>query len=256
MFLFWVLSFAIAWALTLPPALAQLGIIERSPVPYGTTMLIGLAPITAAAVAAARARRGVGYWWSLARLPRPGWTAVLAILLPPLVLGIAYTVHGALGRPIRIALDLQVAVMGLVWLVLAFGEEAGWRGFALPRLVERHGFWLASLILGVVWCVWHYPRLLGSPYLGSLSETLPLIGLFSVQIIISNFIICWLYVRSDRSVLAATLFHASFNLVATAYFLAATDLIVTGLFLLLVLAVALFDRDVRRLGQASNQAAH
>jgi hypothetical protein len=64
-----------------------------------------------------------------------------------------------------------------------------------------------------------------------------------------------LYVRSDRSVLAATLFHASFNLVATAYFLAATDLIVTGLFLLLVLAVALFDRDVRRLGQASNQGA-
>ena len=255
MLLFWILSFAIAWALTLPPALAQLGVIERSPVPYGATMLIGLAPIIAAAVAAARARRGLSYWRSLARLPRPGWTALLAILLAPLVLGIAYTVHAALGRTIRIVFDLQVAFMGLVWLVLAFGEEAGWRGFALPRLVERHGFWRASLILGVVWCVWHYPRLLGSPYLGSLSEALPLIGLFSVQIIISNFIICWLYVWSKHSVLAATMFHASFNMVATAYFLAATDLIVTGLFLLLVLAIVLFDPDVRRLGQASNQGA-
>lgn len=255
MLLFWVLSFAIAWALTLPPALAQLGLIERSPVPYGITMLIGLVPMIAAAVAAARKRRGAPFWRSLLRLPRPGWTAVVAILLPPLVLAMAYAFHAALGQPIQVAFDGQVAGMGLMWLILAFGEEAGWRGFALPRLAERHGFWLGSLILGVVWCVWHYPRLLGSPYLGSLSEALPLIGMFSVQIIISNFIICWLYFRSGRSVLAATLFHASFNVVATAYFLAATDLIVTGVFLLTVLAIVLFDSDVRRLWKTSDQAA-
>ena len=255
MLLFWLLSFALAWALTLPPALAQLGLIERSSVPYGVTMLIGLAPIIAAAVAAARERRGRAYWRSLVRFPRPSWSALLAVLLPPLVLAIAYAIHAALGQPIRVAFDAQVAVMGLVWLVLAFGEEAGWRGFALPRLVERHGFWLGSLILGVIWCVWHYPRLLGSPYLGSLTEALPLIGLFSIQIIISNFILCWLYLRSDRSVLAPTLFHASFNLVATAYFLAATDPLVTGLFLSVVLAIALFDTKLRPDRQTPDRAA-
>lgn len=242
--MFWLLSFAIAWALTLPLAFAQLGFIERSPVPHGIAVLIGLAPIIGAAVAAAREGRGRAYWRSLASLPRPPWTAAFALLLPPLVLGVAYAVHAALGSPIRIGFDMQVAIMGLLWLVLAFGEEAGWRGYALPRLVERHGFWLGSLILGVIWCVWHYPRLLGSPYLGSLSEALPLIGLFSAQIIISNFILCWLYFRSGRSVIAATLFHASFNVVATAYFLAATDLVVTGLLLLVVLTIAAFDRDV------------
>ena len=245
--LFWVLSFLLAWALTLPPALGALGVIERSPIPYGTTILIGFAPIIAAAVAAARERSGRAYWRSLTRLPRPGWTAVLAVMLPPLLLAIAYVVRGAIGQPIQVAFDVQVAVMGLVWLVLAFGEESGWRGFALPRLVERHGFWLGSLILGIIWCVWHYPRLLGSPYLGSLSEALPLIGLFSVQIVISNFILCWLYFRSGRSVVVATLFHASFNVVATAYFLAATDPIVTGLLLLVVIAIAMFDRNIRGL---------
>jgi membrane protease YdiL (CAAX protease family) len=256
MALFWILSFAIAWALTLPPALAQIGVIDRSPVPYGLTMLIGLAPIVAAAVAAARGRQGRTYWRSLSQLPRPGWTALLAAMLPPLLLALAYLAHWALGRPIQLAFDGEVVVMGLVWLVLAFGEEAGWRGFALSRLVERHGFWLGSLILGLTWCVWHYPRLLGSPHLGSLSETLPLIGLFSVQIIISNFILCWLYFRSGRSVIAATLFHASFNVVATAYFLAATDVIVTGLLLLAVLAIACFDPGVRRRCRASRPVVH
>ena len=245
--LFWILSFLLAWALTLPPALEALGVIERSPIPYGITVLIGFAPIIAAAVAAASEGRGRAYWRSLTRLPRPGWTAVMAVVLPPMVLALAYAVHGAIGQPIQVAFDVQVAVMGLVWLVLAFGEESGWRGFALPRLVERHGFWLGSLVLGTIWCVWHYPRLLGSPYLGSLSEALPLIGLFSVQIVISNFILCWLYFRSGRSVVVPTLFHASFNVVATAYFLAATDPIVTGLLLLAVIAIALFDRNIRNL---------
>lgn len=241
--LFWILSFVLAWALTLPPAFAQLGLIDRSPVPYGLAALIGLTPIIAAAVAAAREKQGKAYWRSLARLPRPGWTALLAILLPPALLAVTYAVRSAMGDPIKIDFDAQVAAMGALWLVLAFGEEAGWRGFALPRMVERHGFWLASLILGIVWCVWHYPRLLGSPYLGSLREALPLIGLFSLQIIISNFIICWIYYRAGRSVIAATLFHGSFNTVATAYFLAATDVVMTGLLLAVAIAIAVTDRD-------------
>ena len=246
MALFWILSFVIAWVLTLPPALAQLGLIARSPVPSGLGLLIGLAPIIAAAIAAARQGGGRAYWRSLRSLPRPAWTAVFAILVPPVILLIAYMVHRVLGDPIRVALDMQVAIMGLVWLVLAFGEEAGWRGFALPRLAERHGFWLGSAILGVVWCVWHYPRLLGSPYLGSLAQALPLIALFSIQILVSNFILCWLYFRSGRSVIAPTLFHASFNVVATTYFLAATDLVVTGLLVLILAAIALLDRDFMR----------
>jgi membrane protease YdiL (CAAX protease family) len=166
MLLFWILSFLVAWGLTLPPTLAQLGVIASSPIPYGLAVLIGIAPISAAAVAAAREGKSRAFVRSLARLPRPGWTAVTALLLPPLLLSITYAVRAALGDPIRVAFDSQVAVMGMLWVVLAFGEEAGWRGFALPRLVERHGFWLASTILGMVWCVWHYPRLLGSPYLG------------------------------------------------------------------------------------------
>jgi hypothetical protein len=81
------------------------------------------------------------------------------------------------------------------------------------------------------------------PVSGSLEEAVPLIGLFSVQIILSNFILCWIYFRSGRSVIAATLLHASFNVVATAYFLAATDLIITTMIALIVLGIFMFDAN-------------
>ena len=235
MAIFWLLAFAIAWAITLPPALAQNGLIASSPIPFSMGILIGIAPIIAAAIAAARDHQGKAYWRSLGRLPNLLWAAI-AILLPVSWLAIAYATQS-----IRVSTE-GLAPYALLWLVLAFGEEAGWRGFALPDWSERPGFWPGSLILGLVWCVWHYPKMLGSPYLGDLTEALPLIGLFSLQIVIANFIICWLYYRSGRSVIATTLFHTSFNLISTAYFAAATDLVITGMMMAIVIAIAAFDR--------------
>lgn len=220
--------------------------MASSPIPYSAGILIGVAPIIAAAIAAAREGQGKPYWRSLWRLPNLIWASV-AILLPVVLLLIAQATQS-----IRVSTE-GLAPYALLWLVLAFGEETGWRGFALPRLVDKHGFWLGSLILGVIWCVWHFPKMLGSPYLGDLSSALPLIGLFSLQIVIANFIICWLYYRSGRSVIATTLFHTSFNLVSTAYFAAATDLVITGLMIAIVAAIALLDRPfLENLRQAAS----
>jgi hypothetical protein len=55
---------------------------------------------------------------------------------------------------------------------------------------------------------------------------LSLIVQFSVQILVANYLLCWLFLRSQSAVVAAV-FHASWNLVATVYTLAATNPLVT-----------------------------
>src|SRR3546814_20952371 len=49
----------------------------------------------------------------------------------------------------------------------ALGEELGWRGFALPRLLELMDARRASLLLGLVWAVWHLPAF----FLSTLSQS-------------------------------------------------------------------------------------
>jgi membrane protease YdiL (CAAX protease family) len=67
-----------------------------------------------------------------------------------------------LGRFIYI-LVLNGGVLGLYFLIGAAGEEIGWRGYMLPRLIEGkvpH----AVLLSGLIWGAWHLPLILGGVY--------------------------------------------------------------------------------------------
>jgi membrane protease YdiL (CAAX protease family) len=50
-----------------------------------------------------------------------------------------------------------LSVLNFVVFALIVGEELGWRGFALPRLLAERSALAASLIVGVLWGVWHLP---------------------------------------------------------------------------------------------------
>jgi membrane protease YdiL (CAAX protease family) len=50
-----------------------------------------------------------------------------------------------------------VAVLVLALMVNGYGEETGWRGFAWPRLRQRHTLTGAALLLAVPWALWHLP---------------------------------------------------------------------------------------------------
>jgi len=71
------------------------------------------------------------------------------------------------------------------------GEEPGWRGFALPRLLERYPALTASLILGVVWAAWHLPLLL--------VDDLTVYG--TINAVLAAVVFTWVYQNTGGSVL-------------------------------------------------------
>ena len=87
------------------------------------------------------------------------------------------------------------------------GEEVGWRGYALPRLAHYFGLGGASLVLGVVWAVWHIP-LFVLPDSGSTGQSFPA---YLLQVIPMSVVLAFLYWKTDGSLLIVMLTHASVN---------------------------------------------
>jgi membrane protease YdiL (CAAX protease family) len=91
--------------------------------------------------------------------------------------------------------------------VAAFGEEAGWRGFLLSSLKGRN-FYVASIIIGLVWGFWHAPVIIqGHNY-----PEHPQIGIFMMAVftMLLTPLMVYLTIKSG-SVLAAAIFHGVMN---------------------------------------------
>ena len=137
--------------------------------------------------------------------------------------------------------------------LFTFGEEYGWRGYLLPRLLPL-GEIRASVLLGVIWGVWHLPLLLaGLNYPGE--NVLWAIIIFTFVTVALSFTYTWFYVASSGSVLVAAVFHASTNQFSDTFWvpplLSGTNPFapsIVGAVLIMVLVVVvyrLFKRSVR-----------
>jgi hypothetical protein len=93
--------------------------------------------------------------------------------------------------------------------IVAFGEEYGWRGYLLPRLMPL-GEIKASLILGVVWSLWHLPVILAGVLYGGNALWLVLV-IFVFTVTMSTFAYTWLARASRYSSTLASIFHGSSN---------------------------------------------
>jgi membrane protease YdiL (CAAX protease family) len=195
--------FLLAYALTWPLA-------ALTPVNLGFALLSLFGP-AAAAIIVTRALAGkAGVSDLLARVGiwrvAPVWYLIV-FLLPLAVSGVVSLVALATGRATSVHLTSPSPV-GLVLFVLVLGEELGWRGFALPRMIERFGVGRASLLLGLLWGFWHLPTffLKGAPQadvpiVAYIAYTTALAGAFT-----------WIWLHTRGSVLLATIFHGAVNM--------------------------------------------
>jgi CAAX protease family protein len=88
------------------------------------------------------------------------------------------------------------------------GEELGWRGFALPRLLEGHSPLPASIRLGLVHTAWHLPLF----FIPGMPQTHVSFPLFAVGVVAIAIIDTALYLRTEANLLLAILVHALANL--------------------------------------------
>jgi membrane protease YdiL (CAAX protease family) len=89
-------------------------------------------------------------------------------------------------------------ILGPLW------EEPGWRGFALPRLQEQYGPIVGSVLLGVIWALWHAPGYLG----GWMASGIPALLVYSVGF---SLLATWVYNNTRGSILLMILLHSSSN---------------------------------------------
>ena len=101
-------------------------------------------------------------------------------------------------------------------MFFALGEEAGWRGYMMPRLKERFGLLNGRMLGGVIWGVWHWPIMLltgyeyGMHYLGA-----PVLGLvvWCVVCFALNTLLDILYERTE-CIWVPAIAHGAFNAIA------------------------------------------
>lgn len=160
------------------------------------------------------------YWWVVAL----GLPVVLAVLNTGLL--------AAIGGPVDFGQELvapeMFAFVFVIGMLVSGGlnEEPGWRGFAQARLNDRYSALTASLVIGVVWALWHLPYFF-APVTPHSSYTLAnqigwIFGILTLSIILA-----WAY-NGTGSVLIVMALHAMANTADTIIPLAPDRILVDG----------------------------
>ena len=210
---FFALAFAWSWACWL------LAAAIKGDAPVAATVLSlagGFGPSLAAVVLVAYGSGAAGLrrWLMKCLQWRGGWRWVLlAFLFPVAFMGLAAAAHVGLGGALPASPAAGHWGMAAFNFLLIFlvggplGEEFGWRGYALPALQARRGWRAASVLLGVVWALWHLPLFYSA---GTVQSHLPM-GLYALSAIASSVLFAWLLNRSRGSVVPVLVLHTAVN---------------------------------------------
>ncbi|MHB1018505.1 MAG: CPBP family glutamic-type intramembrane protease [Coriobacteriia bacterium] len=221
-------TFLVSWAFWIPSAVLFAGAADpegliRSPL-FVALQTLGASGPSIVALALTRALDGKAGVRALIRRYRPvrqlGVLYLAAATLAPAIAITSMAINAVVfGDPFvhpnsglaEMASEMgwlgAVALLPVVLVSQMFSspllEEAGWRGFALPRLQARTSALFASLTVGMAWGLWHLPLIIayGDPF-----------GPYLTGIIAYTVLMTWVFNSGDGNMFSMLLFHASLNL--------------------------------------------
>ncbi len=142
--------------------------------------------------------------------------SAMAFAIPLGLFGVAHFVGRLFGIeakiPSNLAGLLPVMIAGMV--VGALGEETGWRGFLQPLLEKRYALPVASIVVGLIWGLWHVGHYKNG--------VLFMVG-FLLVTISASIVVAWLLRGTDYNLIIAAVFHLAINLGFFAFFNNSTD---------------------------------
>ena len=211
---YFILAYVISWTIEIPMALTKQGIIQ--PIfPEWFHYFLSYGPMLSALIItwATQGQQGLKELWSRITRWRVGGIWWL-VALSPLIIGFVVVQAMNLFTSNKISLSelgvvpflppLGIGALFLWILTSGLGEEIGWRGYALPRLQKDHNALYSTLILTIVWAVWHLPLFF---YLFDAAIAVGWVfALYTAAIVFT-----WLLNSTEGSILIAAVFHGCFN---------------------------------------------
>lgn len=215
--IFFILTFIITWAMWIPAILMKSNggtflFAPDNPVGQLGRWAPGLAAIVLTGFLAGR--KAIGRLFRPLKIWRVniGWY-LFALLFQPILFFVAEWIDGLIGNAYEVASPLAGLPYPIAFVIPsivisaipgAFMEELGWRGFALPRMQSKNTALIASVIIGIVWGVWHIPSMIYFGQADALSIAIAVINFIPATILFT-----WLFNSTTGSLLLVTLFHAS-----------------------------------------------
>lgn len=180
------------------------------------------------------------------------WYLIIFLLFPAvnaLALLMAWAAGGSV-PDLALARSLAAIPAGIMPTLIIFfitgalAEEYGWRGYALDRVQAKWGAAIGSLLLGILWALWHVPLffMAGAPQTSSGVSFL----LFAAWIVALSPIYTWIYNGTRRSLAAVLLLHWASTIASS--ILPTNQSETTGLAIIsVVILIAMLRRPAREL---------
>ena len=229
--LFFIFSFVISWLLWLPSVLVSLSIILSGPIQILGNFAIFGPFLSAFILTYLKGEEG-----EVKRLFLSGWNFkfkkkwIITLFLPLFIGGSTFLIISIIEPMDR----FQYAPPIIMWIpnfILyyfiggPFTEEYGWRGYALDRLQSRFNALISSLVLGLIWGLWHLPLFFIE---GTVQSNLPIYEFLIIQISTSIFYTWIINNNRDKNgnvnVFIAIMFHAMGNFSSMVFPYWVTDL--------------------------------